>query len=400
MPPKRASSTKSTAAKSTPSKPARPATTAKAAASAGKGKATAAKARAKPKPKPVTKLAPEYPSSTPRRSSRQGPKRAGSGEAVVPSKKAKLPPDQGDNRTGSVVDSLGAYNQAVGENPDGASEALDVLSVSDVIPDDILNQAMDDHDAKTEKHEPKAAVLQAAESGVLKSTNQASQDEFATAFSSSGPFDTTQKYTPCRSEVKADAEEQASIDDAIAQSKADAECKSHIDAAAAEFGADPRTGTVPASAPPDKLLTPPRAMSIAGEARPFLTPAQRLRAEANRAIAKAKLKTAALKAERTAKKQQAGSVKSQSASSAVQVHAMPGVTHFASPSPSRSRSARGDRKRAAVGDAVGASLGDRSSFQMFQRFQHQSFQQFQAMLRAEGILDSNNMARRSPMFIQ
>ena len=173
MPPKRASSTKSTAAKSTPSKPARPATTAKAAASAGKGKATAAKARAKPKPKPVTKLAPEYPSSTPRRSSRQGPKRAGSGEAVVPSKKAKLPPDQGDNRTGSVVDSLGAYNQAVGENPDGASEALDVLSVSDVIPDDILNQAMDDHDAKTEKHEPKAAVLQAAESGVLKSTNQA-----------------------------------------------------------------------------------------------------------------------------------------------------------------------------------------------------------------------------------
>ena len=83
MPPKRASSTKSTAAKSTPSKPARPATTAKAAASAGKGKATAAKARAKPKPKPVTKLAPEYPSSTPRRSSRQGPKRTGSGEAVV-----------------------------------------------------------------------------------------------------------------------------------------------------------------------------------------------------------------------------------------------------------------------------------------------------------------------------
>ena len=76
MPPKRASSTKSTAAKSTPSKPARPATTAKAAASAGKGKATAAKARAKPKPKPVTKLAPEYPSSTPRRSSRQGPERA------------------------------------------------------------------------------------------------------------------------------------------------------------------------------------------------------------------------------------------------------------------------------------------------------------------------------------
>ena len=111
-------------------------------------------ASAKPKPKPVTKLAPEYPSSTPRRSSRQGPKRTGSGEAVVPSKKAKLPPDQGDNRTGSVVDSLGAYNQAVGENPDGASEALDVLSVSDVIPDDILNQAMDDHDAKTEKHEP------------------------------------------------------------------------------------------------------------------------------------------------------------------------------------------------------------------------------------------------------
>ena len=133
-------------------------------------------------------------------------------------------------------------------------------------------------------------------------------------------------------------------------------------------------------------------MSIAGEARPFPTPAQRRRAEANRAIAKAKLKTAALKAERTAKKQQADSVKSQSASSAVQVHAMPGVTHFASPSPSRSRSARGDRKRAAVGDAFGASLGARSSFQMFQRFQHQSFQQFQAMLRAEGILDSNNMA--------
>ena len=157
MPPKRASSTKSTAAKSTPSKPARPATTAKAAASAGKGKSTAAKARAKPKPKPVTKLAPEYPSSTPRRSSR--PKRTGSGEAVVPSKKkAKLPPDQGDNRTGSVVDSPGAYNQAVGENPGGASEVLGVLSVSDVIPGDILNQAMDDHDAKTEKHEPKAAV--------------------------------------------------------------------------------------------------------------------------------------------------------------------------------------------------------------------------------------------------
>ena len=90
MPPKRASSTKSTAAKSTPSKPARPATTAKAAASAGKGKAAAAK----PKPKPVTKLAPEYPSSSPRRSSRQHLKRTGSGEAVVPSKKAKLPPDQ------------------------------------------------------------------------------------------------------------------------------------------------------------------------------------------------------------------------------------------------------------------------------------------------------------------
>ena len=45
--------------------------------------------------------------------------------------------------------------------------------MSDVIPDDILNQAMDDHDAKTEKHEPRAAVLQAAKSGVLKSTNQA-----------------------------------------------------------------------------------------------------------------------------------------------------------------------------------------------------------------------------------
>ena len=202
----------------------------------------------------------------------------------------------------------------------------------------------------------RAAVLQTLEeaksgleevkSGVLKSTNQASHDEFATAFSSSGPFDTTQKYTPCRSEVKADAEEQASVDDAIAQSKADAECKSHIDAVAAEFGAaDPRTGTVPASAPPDKLLTPPRAMSIAGEARPFPTPAQRLRAEANRAIAKAKLKTAALKAERTAKKQQADSVKSQSASSAVQVHAMPGVAHFASPSPSRSSFARGVREQ-------------------------------------------------------
>ena len=200
MPSKRASSTKSTAAKSTPSKPARPATTAKAAASAGKGKAAAAK----PKPKPVTKLAPEYPSSSPRRSSRQHLKRTGSGEAAVPSKKAKLPPDQGDNRTGSVVDSLGTYNQAVGENPDGASEALDVLSVSDVIPDDLLNQAMDDYVSKTEKHEPRAAVLQTLEeaksgleevkSGVLNSTNQASQDEFATAFSSSGPFDTTLSF--------------------------------------------------------------------------------------------------------------------------------------------------------------------------------------------------------------
>ena len=145
MPPKRASSTKSTAAKSTPSKlqageAGRPATTAKAAASAGKGKSTAAKARAKPKPKPVTKLAPEYPSSTLRRSSRQGPKRTGSGEAVVPSKKAKLPPDQGDNRTGSVVDSPGAYNQTARENPDGASEVPDVPSVFDVIPDDLLNQ--------------------------------------------------------------------------------------------------------------------------------------------------------------------------------------------------------------------------------------------------------------------
>ena len=118
-----------------------------------------------PVAKPVTKLAPEYPSSSPRRSSRQHLKRTGSGEAAVPSKKAKHPPDQGDNRTGSVVDSLGTNNQAVGENPDGASEALDVLSVSDVIPDDILNQAMDDHDAKTEKHEPRAAVLQAAKSG-------------------------------------------------------------------------------------------------------------------------------------------------------------------------------------------------------------------------------------------
>ena len=106
MPPKRASSTKSTAAKSTPSKPARPATTAKAAASAGKGKAAAAK----PKPKPVTKLAPEYPSSSPRRSSRMGPKRTGSGKVISSSKKAKLPPDQGDNRAGSAIDSLGAYN--------------------------------------------------------------------------------------------------------------------------------------------------------------------------------------------------------------------------------------------------------------------------------------------------
>ena len=47
---------------------------------------------AKPKPKPVTKLAPEYPSSTPRRSSRQGPKRTGSGEVVSSSQKASLPP--------------------------------------------------------------------------------------------------------------------------------------------------------------------------------------------------------------------------------------------------------------------------------------------------------------------
>ena len=111
----------------------------------------------------------------------------------------------------------------------------------------------------------KDKALEEAKSGVLRDDMVAKhveeanfrreQDEFAAAFSRTGPFDTTQKYTPCRSEVKADAEEQASVDDAIAQSKADAECKSHIDAAAAEFGADPRTGTVPASAPPDKLVS-------------------------------------------------------------------------------------------------------------------------------------------------
>ena len=77
---------------------------------------------------------------------------------------------------------------------------------------------------------------------------------FASAFSSSGPFDKTQKYTPCRSEVKADAEEQASADDAIAQSKVDAQCQSRVDAAAAEFGPDPRIGTLLTSAPPDKPL--------------------------------------------------------------------------------------------------------------------------------------------------
>ena len=132
MPPKRASSTKPTAAKSTPSsKPARPATTAKAAASAGKGKSTAAKARAKPKPKPVAKLAPEYPLSSPRRSSRQGGKRPSSGEDGAASKKPKLLPNQGDNRTGSANDSPGAYNEAAGEDLDVAADAPGGLSVAE-----------------------------------------------------------------------------------------------------------------------------------------------------------------------------------------------------------------------------------------------------------------------------
>ena len=114
MPPKRSSSTTSQPAKSKPSRPAKPAKTAKAAASAGKDKAAASKARAKPKP--VAKLVPEYPSGNPRRSTRQCQKRTGSVEDALPSKKAKLPPDQGDNRSGSVIDSLGAYNEAAGEN--------------------------------------------------------------------------------------------------------------------------------------------------------------------------------------------------------------------------------------------------------------------------------------------
>ena len=79
----------------------------------------------------------------------------------LPSKKAKPPPDQGDNRTGSAIDdSLGAYNEAVGENPGGASEALGGLSVSDDIPDDLLNQAMDDHEAKQTKGQAEVAVTQ------------------------------------------------------------------------------------------------------------------------------------------------------------------------------------------------------------------------------------------------
>ena len=98
MPPKRSSSTTSRPAKSKPSTPAKPAKTAKAAASAGKDKAAASKTRAKPKP--VAKLVPEYPSGSPRRSTRQGQKRTGSVEDASPFKKAKLPPDQGDNRTG------------------------------------------------------------------------------------------------------------------------------------------------------------------------------------------------------------------------------------------------------------------------------------------------------------
>ena len=158
MPSKRSSSTTSQPAKSEPSKPARPAKTAKAAASAGKDKAAASKTRAKPKP--VAKLVPEYPSGNPRRSTRQGQKRTSSVEDAPPSKKAKPPPDQGDNRTGSVIDSLGAYNEAVGENPGGASEALGGLSVSDDIPDDLLNQAMDDHEAKQTKGQAEVAVTQ------------------------------------------------------------------------------------------------------------------------------------------------------------------------------------------------------------------------------------------------
>ena len=158
MPSKRSSSTTSQPAKSKPSRPARPAKTAKAAASAGKDKASASKTRAKPKP--VAKLVPEYPSGNPRRSTRQGQKRTSSVEDAPPSKKAKLPPDQGDNRSGSVIDSLGAYNEAVGENPGGASEALGGLSVSDDIPDDLLNQAMDDHEAKQTKGQAEVAVTQ------------------------------------------------------------------------------------------------------------------------------------------------------------------------------------------------------------------------------------------------
>ena len=109
MPPKRSSSTTSPSlpSRSRRGRPSLPRPPTKAAASAGNDKAAALKARAKPKP--VAKLVPEYPSGNPRRSTRQCQKRTGSVEDALPSKKAKLPPDQGDNRTGSVIDSLGAY---------------------------------------------------------------------------------------------------------------------------------------------------------------------------------------------------------------------------------------------------------------------------------------------------
>ena len=58
-----------------------------------------------------------------------------------------MPPNHGDNRTVSVIYSLGAYNEAAGENPDGAAEALGGFSVPKG-DSDILNQAMDEHEAK------------------------------------------------------------------------------------------------------------------------------------------------------------------------------------------------------------------------------------------------------------
>ena len=113
---------------------------------------------------------------------------------------------------------------------------------------------------------------------------QREQEEFAAAFTRSANTKAAAHAADGSTEAtKVDAAEQASVDD----------------------------GSLSGLAPPaGNSLTPPRAMAIAGQARPFLIPEQRRRAEDNRAVAQAKLKTAALKAERVSKQEADGRFRS------------------------------------------------------------------------------------------